>query len=461
MEFSLRGRSRVFAARGTREERQERHGGSKAVPASVSLDSSAADVVESLGARGVDRAHLVSMTGRDPRESERASSPLELLLDLTFVVAVGIAASQFAEMLAEGHLSGAMVGFTLAMSAISVAWIGFSWFASAFDTDDWLYRLITMVQMAGVVLFALGLPTMFHSLDEGQRLDLRVMIVGYVVMRGALALQWWRASRAAKYHSVAMANIYWTAAIQIGWLVIAFVDFGLTNAAVFAAFGVLAAVELLLPVLTGSVGRRTPWHPHHIAERYGLFTIIVLGESVVGTVASSTDLLGGETAVHWSADVIAVVVAGVGLTFGMWWVYFSAPFGTALDRRRGRAYIFGYGHIPMFIAVAAVGAGLHVAGLVLEDHSEIGPVAVVLALAIPVGAYLVSVYTIYSILLAATDRFHALLIVMTVAVLVAAVILAAAGVSVAVCLLVIMVAPFVTVVGYETIGRRHQRALLQ
>ena len=114
----------------------------------------------------------------------------------------------------------------------------------------------------------------------------------------------------------------------------------------------------------------------------------------------------------------------------------------------------------MFIAVAAVGAGLHEAGLVLENHSEIGPIAVVLALAIPVGAYLVAIYTIYSILLAATDVFHAVLLVMSMAVLVA-VILAVAGVSVAICLLVIMFAPFVTVVGCETIGRRHQRAVLQ
>ncbi|MGW8537955.1 low temperature requirement protein A [Rhodococcus qingshengii] len=401
------------------------------------------------------------MSGRDPHEGERASSPLELLLDLTFVVAVGIAASHFAEMLAEGHLRGAMVGFMLAMSAISVAWIGFSWFASAFDTDDWLYRLITMVQMAGVVLFALGLPVMFHSVEEGHRLDLRVMIVGYVVMRGALTLQWWRASRAPKFHDVAMANIYWTGVMQIGWLAVAFVDFGLSNTVIFTMFGVLAVVELLLPALTGSVGRRLPWHPHHIAERYGLFTIIVLGESVVGTVASSSDLLGGGSAVHWSADVIAIVVAGIGLTFGMWWVYFSAPFGDALDRRRGRAYLFGYGHIPLFIAVAAVGGGLHVAGLVLEEHSEIGPVAVVLALAIPVGTYLLAVYALYSALLAATDLFHVLLLAATMGVLAAAVGLAVAGVSVAVCLLVIMFAPFITVVGYETIGRRHQQVLLQ
>ncbi|CAM5247560.1 Membrane protein OS=Streptomyces microflavus OX=1919 GN=ltrA PE=4 SV=1 [Streptomyces microflavus] len=70
---------------------------------------------------------LVPMTGRDPDEHGRTSSPLELF-DLTFVVAVGTAASQFAEMVAEAHAGQAVIAFVLAMFAISVAWISFSWF---------------------------------------------------------------------------------------------------------------------------------------------------------------------------------------------------------------------------------------------------------------------------------------------------------------------------------------------
>lgn len=405
------------------------------------------------------RANLIAMTGRDPDQSERSSSPLELLLDLTFVVAVGIASSHFAELLAEGHIASAVVAFMLAMSAISVAWIGFSWFASAFDTDDWLYRIITMVQMSGVVVLALGLPTMFHSIDEGHGLDMRVMVLGYVVMRLALICQWWRASRTSTFRAVAIANIRWTAIIQILWLVVAFMGFGLSDGVILVLFGAVALMDLLMPVFAGAV-KRTPWHPRHIAERYGLFTIIVLGESLVGTLASSSGMLGGGSGVRWSADVVAIIVAGVGLTFGMWWVYFTAPFGDALIRHRGRAYIFGYGHIPLFIAVAAVGGGLHVAGLQLEHQSELGAVAVVLCLAVPVAAYLLSVYALYSILLATSDSLHVWLLVATMGVLVLAVALAALGVEISVCLLVIMIAPFVTVVGYETVGRRHQEQLM-
>ncbi|MFE9696089.1 low temperature requirement protein A [Streptomyces sp. NPDC006270] len=403
---------------------------------------------------------LVPMTGRDPEERGRTASPLELLFDLTFVVAVGTASSQFAEMLAEGHAAQAVTAFVLAMFAISVAWISFSWFASAFATDDWLYRVLTMVQMIGVVVFSLGLPAMFHSVEEGGHLELRAMVLGYVVMRIAMVLQWWRAARQApSFHDVGVANIRWTLIAQAGWIVVAFTP--LPIAVVFVAFAVLGTLELVLPVLTQGSAGGTPWHPHHVAERYGLFAIIVLGEGVVGTVASSGDLLGGGDGTHWTWNAVAVVVAGVGLTFGMWWVYFLTPFGDILVHRRRRGYLFGYGHIPLFIGVAGAGAGLHVAGLYLEHHAEISGIAVVLALAVPVGLYVLVVYLLHTLLLSAADRFHIILIALTVAVLLAAVLLAAAGVAIATCLLVVMLAPFVTVVGYETTGHRHQREMLE
>jgi len=401
---------------------------------------------------------LVPMTGRDPEERGRVSSPLELLFDLTFVVAVGTAASTFAETVAEGHTAPAILAFLLAMFAISVAWISFSWFASAFATDDWLYRVLTMVQMVGVVVFSLGIPPMFHSVEEGHHLELRVMVIGYVVMRVAMVLQWWRATRESpSFRRVGWANIRWTVIVQVGWIVAAYAHLPL--AVVVIGCLVLAVLELLLPVLAQGDAAGTPWHPHHVAERYSLFAIITLGEGVVGTVASSSGLLGGASGMDWSATAIAIVVAGTGLTFGMWWVYFATPFGDVLVRRRRRGYLFGYGHIPLFVGIAGAGAGLHVAGLHLEHHAEIGEVPVVLTLALPVGLFLLMVYLLHTLLLTA-DRFHLLLITLTLAVLAAAVLLAAAHVSLAVCVLVVMLAPFVTVIGYETVGFRHQRRML-
>lgn len=105
------------------------------------------------------------MAGRAPHEAHRAATPLKLLYDLTVVVA--FSGSQFAQQIAHGHLLAGLVGFAFVMFAVVWAWIGFTWFLSAFDTDDWFVRLATMVQMIGVVVLAIGIPPLFAGLRTG------------------------------------------------------------------------------------------------------------------------------------------------------------------------------------------------------------------------------------------------------------------------------------------------------
>ena len=111
----------------------------------------------------------------------------------------------------------------------------------------------------------------------------------------------------------------------------------------------------------------TPWHAHHIAERYGLLAIIALGEGVVGTVASLSAVVSAQ---GWTFDAVLVAVAGIGLTFGMWWVVFRGPGRELLHAHRDRSFWFGYLQIVMFGAIVATGAGLHVAAYYIEHHSE-------------------------------------------------------------------------------------------
>ena len=165
--------------------------------------------------------HRVRMGGRDPSETHRTATPLELLFDLTFVIAFGAAANELAHQLAEGHIAAALLGFGFATFGIAWAWINFSWFASAYDTDDWVFRLATMVQMLGVLIFALGLPDMFASLHEGDMVDNRVMVAGYVVMRLALVFQWLRAARQDPPRRAACQKYVWTLLVaQAGWVVL-------------------------------------------------------------------------------------------------------------------------------------------------------------------------------------------------------------------------------------------------
>jgi hypothetical protein len=103
------------------------------------------------------------------------------------------AGEQLAHLLADGYVSEGTAGFAFAMFPTCWAWINFSRLASSFDTNDWLYRVMTMVQTVGVVVMALGLPAMFHSLPTGGHLDIRIMAAGYVVLRFDMVAQWLRA----------------------------------------------------------------------------------------------------------------------------------------------------------------------------------------------------------------------------------------------------------------------------
>jgi len=400
------------------------------------------------------RSGLRRMSGRRPEEEHRAATPLELLVDLAFVAAIGIAASQFAHVLAEGHTGAALGAFGFAMFAIIWAWINFSWSASAFDTDDWAYRMTTMVQMVGVLILALGLAPVFHSLDSGHGIDNGVMVAGYVVMRVALVVQWSRvAAQAPAYRGTAVAYLAYTAVAQVGWVATAVLHLDL--ATMLAAAVVLYAVELAGPLVAETRFGRTPWHPHHIAERYGLFTIIALGEGVLGTIAAVQPVIAEQ---GWSTDAIVIVAAGTLLTFGLWWIYFSVPFGAILERRRGAAFLFGYGHIPLFASVAAAGAGLDLAAYLVEGTADVGYAEAVAAVAIPVGVFMVTLLALYALLVRTIDPLHLCLLAGVVLALAAACLLAAGGVALAACLMIVALAPAIVVVGYELIGHRHTRA---
>jgi len=405
----------------------------------------------------VDRTHRIRpMRGRDPHERGRTATTLELLYDLVFVVAIGQAANQLAHLTAEGHYGTALGGFVFAIFAILWAWINFSWFASAFDTDDWLHRLATMVQMVGVTVLGLGLPAMFHALDAGHGIDNRVMVAGFVVMRVAMVFQWLRAAQQSpQYRRACRVYAVTIVLAQIGWVAMTFIHLTLLPAIVIIVS--LFLVELSGPYLAETRYGGTPWHAHHIAERYGLLTIIALGEGVIGTVASLSAVVEAQ---GWTKEAILVAIAGMGLTFGMWWCYFLLPAGEILHLYRTHVFRWGYGNLPLLAAIVATGAGLHVAALFIEHAAHIGSVATVLALALPVALYLGGIYLLYMTLLADSDAFHLVLITITAVVLISGPLLAALGVSMAVCLLVVMLAPAVTVVGYEVFGHRHVAEVL-
>lgn len=325
------------------------------------------------------------MTARAVDEPHRASTQLELLFDLTFVVAVAAVVVQLGHAIAEGHAAEAVGPFLQVFFAVWWAWMNFTWFASSYDTDDVPYRLLTLLQMAGVLVLATGVPSAFTGGDY------RAITLGYLVMRVALAAQWLRAAREdPEGRGTALRYAVGISVVEVLWLLRQLVAElgvlgGSTPALVFLA---LVGAELAVPRWAERC-RSTTWHPHHIAERYALFTIILLGESVLAVSTGIADALG--SGLHWSL----VVVAGSGLVllFALWWLYELEPTADGLSTRRGRSFLWGYGHYGVFAALAALGAGLEVAVRQVGTHEALGTGY---AVAVPAAAFLVLLWATHS-----------------------------------------------------------------
>lgn len=330
------------------------------------------------------RRWVVPMRGREPDEAHRASTPLELFFDLVIVVAIAVAASSLHHAIADDDLLDGVMGYLLTFFAIWWAWMSFTWFAAGYDTDDVPYRLAVFVQMAGAIIIAAGIGRAFEGGDWA------LVLLGYVVMRVALVGQWLRAARDDPAHRT--QNIRWavgTAAMQAIW-VLAYL---LVPAESFAlVFLLLVAGELAVPIVA-TRDLPTRWHPEHIAERYGLLTIIVLGETV----------LAGATAFGSVADeafsdfeLLFLAVGALLLVFAMWWLYFERPSDDLLTSR-ARAFEWGYGHYVIWIAAAAVGAGIAVGVDVLTDHAAVDLSVAGAAVAIPVALYLAGIWLLHDV----------------------------------------------------------------
>lgn len=416
---------------------------------------------------------LRRMIGRDRSEQHRASAPLELLYDLTVVVAISLSGSQLAHLLQAGHFLNGALAFVFSMFGILWAWVNYSWFASAFDTDDWAMRLATLVQMVGVLVLGLGQAPLFTGLEEG-RIDVAVLVAGYVVMRVSMVFLWWRVARHSPQHRhTAMAYIRFIVMAQVAWVLVPVLDlqFRLAIVLVLIAFGLEIGGLWYAEARAGSRAHRggrshpvtggdaveppqvgTPWHPHHIADRYGGLAIITFGEVVLGTTTAIDALVSRQ---GWSLDAAVVAVAGVALAFGLWWCYFALPWGEVLAKRPEKSFGFGYGHFFLYVGIAAIGAGLHVAAYLVEGEAAIGELATVLTIAVPVAIVVTAIFAFSRYLLPGREALHWVLGGLACLVLLIAAVMAAVDVPIAWCLIVLMLSPWVVVVGYEATGYRH------
>jgi low temperature requirement protein LtrA len=270
---------------------------------------------------------------REETSGGRRASWLELLFDLVFVVAVAELAGRLHD---DPTGSGALAFAGLAVPVVW-AWMNVTFYADQFDTDDVPFRLAVFAAMLAVLVLAGGLD----SAGTG-------FVLGYIALKVLMVALYARAGVAEddpETRVFCLACVVAYASSLVLWA--ASLAFDAPVRQVLWALGL--AIEIGTPALGPSVFARMRVHLHHIPERFGLFTIIVIGETVV------VSALGVD---EWRTASALVAGAGLALVCGVWWLYFDRQEEIHLRPTIRPNLVFIYGHIPLLAALNAAAVGV-------------------------------------------------------------------------------------------------------
>ncbi len=272
---------------------------------------------------------------------ERKVTWLELFYDLIFVAAI----IQLGDALSHQVSIGNFASFAGHFVPLWIAWSGFTFFANRFDVDDFTHRIMVFVQMFAMGAMAISAPHAMEGRHEIFSFCFAVAQVMVVVMHYRAWLQVPKARDYAKYWGIVFGI---SAAC---FLVSGFLPTSL--AYVFWALGILAILAAPVSRVSRELQERYPIDMEHLSERYGLLTIIVLGESFVKVLSF---LSGSELATE--IDYVLKGSLGLLLTCTVWWIYFDDVAGSHLKKHRGAFEVWLYGHLPLAIAVTGVGVAV-------------------------------------------------------------------------------------------------------
>ena len=282
---------------------------------------------------------------------QRTASWLELFFDLAFVLVVGELAVGLRDDLT---LHGVLV-FAGLFTSVWWAWAGFTFYANRFDTDDVVYRLAKLTAMLAVVGLAASASDATGDL-AGQfalcQAALRIVLV-YLYLRAYRHVVQARTLIAVYVVAEGLAGALWLAGT-------------ITPApARYLCWAAAVAAEAAAPIMATMRSAGLPLHFEHLPERFGLFVILVLGESVAAIAV-------GVHETHWEPVTVTVAVLGFVTAVSLWWTYFdlagAAATQTLADRGGHRSTllhdIYAYGHWPIALGLAAAGVGIE--GAILQ-----------------------------------------------------------------------------------------------
>lgn len=280
------------------------------------------------------------------KNEERHATWLELFYDLVFVVTI----SQLSHYLFHEISLSNFFGFLFLFIPVWWSWIGTTFFATRFYSDDIVHRLLLLLQMGGAGAMAVNISGAFNNTFSGFALS-------YAFMRLILVIEYVRVFRTIKSSDSAnplvKRYIIGFSIAAIIWLISAFVPITEIR---FVLWVIGLIIDFATPLSTSKLTSKVAPHISHLPERMGLFTLIVLGESIVGIVTGMTEQV-------W--DVYSVIEASLGLciSFSLWWLYFDSTGRLPIQilREKGRIslyLIWLYTHFPLVVAITAVGVGI-------------------------------------------------------------------------------------------------------
>jgi low temperature requirement protein LtrA len=309
-------------------------------------------------------------------DEDRSASRLELFFDLAFVLVV----AELSTTLREDVSATAVAVFAGLFATVWWAWVSATLYANRFDHDDVVFRLYKLASMAAVI----GLAAT-ASEATGERIGLFAGC--QVLLRVVLVLQYARVHRHVD-QARPLARTY-LVALVVGGLLWA-VSTAVPEPVCFVLWGLAVAVEVAAPLRATEQSAAGPLHMEHLPDRFALFVILVLGESVAA-------VAHGVYEAHWTAEAVTVGALSFVLAAALWWSHFDlagagakrllAEAGGERSERAHDVYVFG--QLPVTLALAGIGAGIQLA--VLESGQGDVPLVTRVLVAGGVALYLAAV----------------------------------------------------------------------
>ena len=330
-------------------------------------------------------------------------------------MAIAGAAAQWHHGLAEGHL-GDLLSFVMVFFAIWWAWMNYTWFASSYDCDDVALSVADVRHHDRFADARRRHPDLFATGQSG------LVVGGYAVMRFAMVAMWLRAAAShPQGRATALAYAVGIAVVQVLWIARLLLQ---GHAVLIGSFFALVVLELLVPILAERRGI-TPFHPHHIAERYALLTLIVLGEVILASVQAIQAALGQGA----DPGLLPLVVGGCSSSSRCGGSTSSEITPASSRAASASTFLAGYGHYLVFASVAATGAALAAAVDLVQGEGHASVRVVGLALAGAVAVYLWCLTAMHALAGAPTSETR-VGVAVGVAVLLVAAVVPAIGITV-------------------------------